>query len=506
MTASEAPPGGSAPESRAREPAVQLAGGHLHPGMLFLNFLDGLRSSALLAVLAFFSGSMVFGGLVVVAFVAHMTWSVIRFVTFKYRLTTEELVTTEGILHRQERRIPINRIQDLSFEQSLMRRLFGLVVVAVETASGTRAEAKLDSLGRAEAEHLREVLLRQRGRISGGTLEGASALGPREVTLYRASVVDLVMRGLTDSKIGAMLLGLVGVLEMLSQFGLERQFIGSIVDRLSGLGPVMLTLTVVAVLSAGVLGGWMLSVATNLLLFFGFRLVLRGDVLQRRYGMFTARARSLPRRRVQRVLIEQNLLRRLFALVVMRADSAGSGQDERQELKGGLDVVVPLSQPSVARGLLPVLLPDIDREAFAWKPASRAVVARTTLEGVVLAAVGAALAAPALGTGAAAFALLVPVAFAVGLLLRQNLAYATAGEHIALRWGIVGRYYAYIPLRKVQGVVLNASPLERLLRLCRVTVYVAGGSPSRLTNLPFDEGRALKLAIARRAAARRFVW
>lgn len=159
MTSSEVGPAEAAPVAPA---APVLTEGHLHPGVLFLRFLDGVRGSALLAVLALISGSLQLAVLVLLWFVLTMAHAVARYVTFRYRLTTDELVTTEGILQRQERRIPVNRIQDVSFEQSILRRMLGLVVVSVETASGKGAEAKLDSLGRRQAAALREALLLQR--------------------------------------------------------------------------------------------------------------------------------------------------------------------------------------------------------------------------------------------------------------------------------------------------------------------------------------------------------
>ena len=134
--------------------APVLAQGYLHPGILFLRLVTAIRGTIIPILVAVFlmEGGFQIG---IIAFsifvmVMNMAYSLIRFVTFRYWLTTEELITTEGIFNRQERRIPVNRVQDLSFEQTLVRRFFGLVVVTVETASGEGAEARLESLGLAD--------------------------------------------------------------------------------------------------------------------------------------------------------------------------------------------------------------------------------------------------------------------------------------------------------------------------------------------------------------------
>jgi putative membrane protein len=94
----------------------------------------------------------------------------------------------------------------------------------------------------------------------------------------------------------------------------------------------------------------------------------------------------------------------------------------------------------------------------------------------------------------------------MGVLAYHNLGYAEQGDHLGLRWGITGLYRALIPVRKVQAVVLRATPLDRSLGLAALTVYVAGGSPTTLRDLPRGEARQLQARLARRAAASRFVW
>ena len=84
----------------------------------------------------------------------------------------------------------------------------------------------------------------------------------------------------------------------------------------------------------------------NLVQFHGFTLLLRGDVLQRRYGLLTTRQKTLPRARVQRVTIEQTWLRRLAGFAVVKADSAGGSRSDGQDNSGGWDVVVPLTRTS----------------------------------------------------------------------------------------------------------------------------------------------------------------
>jgi putative membrane protein len=492
--------------SSSSEPPTQpqvLAAGHLHPGMLFLRFVDGLRQAVLPVLIGLLTGTLWITIAAGVFFVLSMVWAVARYLTFQYRLTAQELVTTEGILHRQERRIPVSRVQDLSFESTLVRRIFGLVVVSVETASAQGAEAKLDSLSRRDAERLREALYRSRGQAT-------PAAAPAERLVYRASGGELALRGLTTNRVGVIVLAALGLLEVADELGMHERLtnlLSGSIERLLALHWSLLALFLTAVLFVALLGGWVISVAASFVMFHDFKLTEREGVLQRRYGLITTRAATLPRRKVQRVLLESTFLRRLLRLVVVRADSAGSGMDPREEQRGGRDVIAPLTRLETGRLLVPWLLRGCDPRAVVWQPVSPRVIVRVFLKGAVL--------ATALGVAAfwswpwlfsIAGLLVLPIAYAIGLLSYHNLAHAQTGDHLALRWGILGRYRAYLPLDKVQGVAVRRTPLDRLLRLARVTVYVAGGNPTTISNLPREAALELQDALARQAAATRFVW
>jgi len=490
------------PLPAAAPPPVLLAG-HLHPGVLFLRFVDGVQRAVLPLVLGL-AVERWFLALAAVLFVSQMSYGLVRYLTFQFVLTTEELITREGILNRQERRIPIDRIQDLGFESTLLRRLFGLVVVSVETASGSGKEALLDSLGRWEAERLREALLAVRS--SRGTASAAAAvqLPPMadEIRLFAATTGELLLRGITDLRIGALLLTALAMLQFANEVPVVelRLLLGKFLQWLQSFPPAVLV-ALAAGLVLLVLGtGLIAAVAGNLVMFHGFVLGLRGEVLQRRYGLLTTRSKALPLRRVQRVVIEQSWLRRLLGYATVRVDSAGGSMDQSNDSKGGWDVVVPLCERARAEALLPVLLPHLAWDGAIWHAVSPRVVLRLFLKGALLVSLLLAAGLPALGAPALLATVLLPAAFAIGWLTWRNVAWAEVPGQLLLQWGWLGRYRAFVPVRKVQSVIVRAGPVERLLGLATVTVYVAGGSPTALGDLPYADALALQSQLATAAA------
>ena len=360
------------------EPRLLLAG-HLHPGMLILRTLDGLRGAVLPVAIGLLTGQV---WLLVASgtfFVFALAFAVARYVTFEYRLTEEELVTREGILHRQERRIPVDRIQDLSFESTLIRRFLGLVVVSVETASSQGAEARLDSLQRRDAGALREALYRFRS--ARGLRDPVAP--PAERLLWHAGAGDLFLLGLTNNRIGVILAAVFGVYELVNELGLGERVGGVLTGWMASL-PAGLAIAIAgAVAFLALLAGWIASVAASFLMFHDFRLTVRDEVFQRRYGLITTRAASLPLRRIQKVLLEQSWLRRLLGVGVLRADSAGSGAEPREDVRGGRDIVVPLAPRPRAEALLPLLLPGLDLAQLTWRRVSPRVILRIFVKGAL---------------------------------------------------------------------------------------------------------------------------
>ncbi len=495
-----------------------LAHGYLHPGILFLRLVTAARSTIIPFLIAFFvvegTASYAMVGIAVFLLVMSMAYSLIRFVTFRYWLTTEELITTEGIFNRQERRIPVNRVQDLSFEQTLVRRFFGLVVVTVETASGEGAEARLDSLGLRPAAQLREAMQYIRSQLTAGVdaTSDADSLGTsstEEQVLFRVRALDLTLRGLTDNRAGAIIIGVFVLIEQADQFG-AFSFLKDAMDqallRLESLETTMVVLVVICSLLLVVVLGWVVSIAASFLLFHGFTLVQRGEVFQRRYGLLTTRVRSLPKQKIQRVLMEQNLLRRILRLVVVRADSAGSGTNQKEEMKGGLDVVAPMTRLDTGRMLVPFLLPGMFAQNMLWARVSGKVVSRLFAEGAVLALIALGIGLPTIGQ-LALLAILLPIFMLfTGVLVYHNLGYAHIEGHFAMRWGLLGRYRAFIPLHKVQAVALRAGPWDRMFGLARLVVYVAGAAPTTLQHLTRADAMRLQRSLATTAAQSRFVW
>ncbi|NUW31391.1 PH domain-containing protein [Nonomuraea sp. SMC257] len=90
-----------------------------------------------------------------------VAYDVTRLRVTRWRLTRERLELRSGVVSRQHRSVPRDRIRSVDLRADLVRRAFGLTVVKIGTGGhgDESAELTLDPLPVAEAEALRRVLL-----------------------------------------------------------------------------------------------------------------------------------------------------------------------------------------------------------------------------------------------------------------------------------------------------------------------------------------------------------
>jgi putative membrane protein len=253
-----------------------------------------------------------------------------------------------------------------------------------------------------------------------------------------------------------------------------------------------------------------MSITGSIALFYNFTLSRSGEDLHRSYGLLTKRASSLPRRRIQLLEIKEGALRRLFKLVTLRADTAGSNFSESGERNQGQGVLLPIAPRGEVGDLLGAVFPDLEALPHEWSAVSKLAVLRDTITSAIICALVAAAicwyAQSLVGLWALA---LLPGVYVVSLLRYRALGYKLGDRYFYMRHGWPGRSTLILPIRNVQAVTVRRSPLDRKLGLATLAIDSAGqsrlGGP-QLYNLPIEEAYALGRIISSRAASTRYRW
>jgi putative membrane protein len=469
-----------------------------------------------------------FYGFLLILIIPQVLISVARYFSFTYRLVNGELITRQGILEKNERHIPIERVQDVRIEQGVLHRFFRVASVQVETASGQGAEASLSVLLLSDAEQLREIILQSKA-VQAVPQPGAIEPTPEPVLLRSLSMRELVLAGLTSNRMASFLALVGGLWAMANQFfpeELHRQvahWIATGIEHLDENGPPRLMLFVIGI-SGMLLVSMILSTIGSVVLFYGFTLSRQGEDLHRSYGLLTRRTSSFPRRRIQVLQVQESLFRRLFKLATLRADTAG-GPAEQEGQRSGRDVLLPVIRREEILPLIGVCLPDFDEDPAEWKRVSRLAIRRGTRKGLLALLLLALLVAlPWRQAGFSIWAMepheinldafwllaLAPLVYLVNWLSYKHTGYALGQNYFRTRRGWMNRSTHVVPIRNVQSVVLRQTPFDRRLRLATLTVDTAGqtytGGGPRIRNIPVEKALVVAHELAHGAARRRYRW
>jgi putative membrane protein len=471
----------------------------LHPATIALRFVKEAPQTlvALPAAVAFSSKTGLTSALYLsaglgIALLA-VKWLVWR--RFKYGVGAAEIVIESGILNRNRRSIPFDRIQDVDIEQTFLARLFGLAKVRVETGAGGKDEGLLDSVSLAEAHRLRETV--RAGRAGVPAAAGAEETDrPVSRILFAMGPPRLVLFGLFSFSL-VYIAGLFALLQTFDRFLPfdvydPARWVGLVDEYL----PVRWTLGAIAALlfvaaALGTVAGVLRTVARD----FGFRLSLEGDRLRREQGLFTRKEAVISRRRVQLALVSGGPVRGLFGWSGLSFQTLGAGTD-----RGGHQSAAPFATRSEIEAVLaevpPLRLPPPPELIRV----SRRHILRKAAGTLVAALVGIAVLSYWLPLAPALLALL-PLLGLGAALERRFHRYAITDDLLFVSRGVWRRRLWLVPLGNVQSLSLSQGPIQRRLGLATLAIDTPGASlinAPRIVDLRGEVAEELAREIKRR--------
>lgn len=106
-------------------------------------------------------------------------WAIARYYDrLEVVLTQRDLQVRRGILTREEKTIPLEKVTDLVLVEGPLMRLFGVKGLGVETAGQSSGGALVRVVGIEDVEDFRDAVLEQRDRISDSEDEGGPTASP----------------------------------------------------------------------------------------------------------------------------------------------------------------------------------------------------------------------------------------------------------------------------------------------------------------------------------------
>jgi putative membrane protein len=431
-----------------------------------------------------------------------------KYALYRWRVDADELLLRSGVLNRQNRVIPLARVQNVEVRQSLMQRAFGVAELRVETAgTGLQAEAVLSVLGVAQAQAVRtDLLARRRAQAAIAVDADAAAEAidrPAAPPLARLSMGDLLLAGATANEAGVIAAAAAGLLQFADEMpgGFFANVIEDAIERMQG----AVALVAVGGIILLLLVGWMISIAGAVVRFYGFTLSVDGGEMRKRYGLLTVHEASVPLQRVQAIRVEETFLRRWLGLASLMIETAGGSPGQR----GGAEAFVPIARRSDVGRLVRGIFGDAQVDGADYQKvhpkAERRMRRRYLLMFLLFWApfwVARWFGVQPGGALAPYVALLLPLPWLMARWQYQNRGWALPPGYVLARSGVMNRITWIVPDRKLQTLHVRDNPFQRRLGLSTLVVdTAAGGRQAAVIDLPHSTARRLLDELAGRARA-----
>lgn len=391
---------------------------------------------------------------------------------FTYKAGDGEVVIEKGLLQRQRRVIPFDRVQDIAIEQRLLARVFGTAKVRIETGGAGKDEGDLDMIALADAQALRDLI--RHGPAAAALAEAEEAR--EEPLLFAMSIERLLLSGLFGFSL-VFFAAIAAVVQQLDQFNLiewDNLVTAERAEAAAGYATIQVALFLaVLILAGGVVAGIARTVARD----YGFRLTRAENGLRRKRGLFTLSEVVIPLRRTQVALIEAGPVMRRLGWYRLSFQTLGADQKER-----GLQVAAPFARlaeiaPILAEAGFPMPPPrgdflGVPRRALLRQASPWLALATLTTAGAFAFDARAGIAAAVL------------LGVAVLAILRWRKHGRALGETaLFVASGLLTRRLWIVPYEKAQAINVSRGPVQRRLRLASLLVDTAGASPLRAPEL-----------------------
>ena len=475
-------------------------------------------------------------GYAMVLVVPYALVTLTHYFSFRYRYDDNELVIRHGIIFRNQRHVPYDRIQNIDAIQNVLHRLLHVVEVRIQTGGGAEPEATLSVLALDDLDEMRRRVFgltaatHARPRVepvldaaaetdAGPGAEPAPAVAAR--VLLHLPPRELALYGVIENR-GLFIIA--AALGLASEFASMPRLLERVVGEQAGRGffrsaartifesggpSTRVVLVGLAALLVFLLISRVFSIVWAFVRLHGFTVVQTGEDLRTEYGLLTRVVLTVPRRRIQTVTIRQTPLHRWLKRASLRVSTAGGGEEERSSSRR--EWFAPVLHQDQVGEVLGALLPGVHIDELDWRGVHPRAFGRILRRSLVGTAVLQSLAFVVLGSRAW-WLLPVLVLWAIFTSHRyaSRLGWCTTREAIAFRTGTLVHAVTLAPLVRVQSVSLHESPFDRRTGMARVKIDTAGKGGGDygvdVPYLPRDTAQDLYAHLGKAAATTAFQW
>ncbi len=325
----------------------------LKPFIIPFVFIFILNASSLKSVI------MYAGSLVILFVVYNTTVSIFEWRNFTYLVANNNIEISDGRFIAKKRYITLNRIQSIQEDKTLLHRMFGLTSLTIVTGTtGDNATVKLDALIPEDAKELKTLLeseVENKVENNEETIDDQIPLPTQQAKHhYSMSFKEILLISITSLYFLAFIpLAISGYVRLDDLFEIEA-YTDTFVNLIKA-SYILIALLILGAFFVSFLAGLVITY----LRYGKYEVTSNDERIFIKKGILSISHFSIPKDRVNGIIIKKPFFRRLFGIVEVQIITLGDLFDNEESQT---DVLFPFINLTLASRLIEEILPDYEIE------------------------------------------------------------------------------------------------------------------------------------------------
>ncbi len=317
------------------------------------------------------------GAFILIGIIAYL-----RYLNFTFQLDedNEEFIIKEGIINKSRLAIPLDKIQQVNINQSLLQRIIGVHALEVDTAGTGKKEVSIRAISHDMAIALKARLLEGAGTAtaSAGTDDSTAGDTGSRHAFIAISLTSLLKTGITSNYARTFALLLAFVITTFQHIDEFVQYSGYD-DPLDEYLNVETALKFLAFIVIGVMALILvINLARTIIKYYGYSITKQQDSLLLSYGLINTRNTILKPEKVQIIRITRNFFQKKLDIQDLKIRQATNTEASEKEHKKTA-IEIPGCNKHEKDTLLKFLFGTIPERGVMLKPNFRKLLVPTVM-------------------------------------------------------------------------------------------------------------------------------
>lgn len=314
------------------------------------------------------------GTLLVLAVVGLISFLKYQNFTFYIDVENDEFVISEGILNKTKTSIQLNKIQQVSINQSFIQRIVGVYELEVDTAGSNKKEGKINAISHSLALSLKVHLLNNEQKLKSiSAIEGGATEHEVQspILFIGISFISLIKVGITSSyfkSFSLLLLFFLTASDYINKFTGRDILNDDAIEKYVNKSVVLTSLAVFLVLLFGVV--IVINLFRVVVRYFNYKITKQSGSLLLSFGLVNTKSTILKPEKVQITTISRNYFQKKMNVLEMKIKQATGG--EKQKLYTAIEI--PGCNNEEKDEILKFLFNQIPQKGYSLQPNYRKLV------------------------------------------------------------------------------------------------------------------------------------